>query len=508
MRVDESRALGVSGRFTLVTLALVAVIAFLVGAIVAGGLDRPRLGAGAPSAEVSDPLTGRGDTRSPVPLVGFADVVERVNPAIVNVDATTRGASRRRNAAPGELDDFRLPGGHVQRPRVGSGTGFIIDPDGSILTNHHVIDRAERITVTLADGRSFVANVVGADPVTDIALIKIDRPGDGQPLPVAPLGDSAMLRMGEWVCAIGNPLGYEHTVTVGVVSFVGRKLFDASLDNYIQTDAAITFGNSGGPLINARGEVVGINAAVSSRGNSIGFAVPINSAAAILPQLRSAGRVSRGFIGVALRDLDADLRESLGLATSRGAFVQDVSKGSPAERAGIRPYDVIVAIGDAPVTSDDELIRSISAQPPGTTTVLTVLRDGRQERLSVKLAERPVGSPPDATPVDASARDELGDGMFLGLTVRDLDAAAFNRLRLPSETRGVMITRVEPLSASFDANIQRNSVVLEINRQPIHSVEEFRRVTTAAKIGDVLAMYLYTPALQQREIKTVRVERP
>src|SRR5207253_7919982 len=198
-------------------------------------------------------------------------------PAVVNIDATSSGASagarRRRPTLPDPPDMFDSP--RSDAPRRGAGSGFIIDPDGSILTNNHVIEGAERIQVKLSDGRSLRARVIGADPDSDIALIKVD--GQSR-LPVAPLGDSSTLRMGEWVCAIGNPLGYEHTVTVGVVSYLGRKLFDASLDNYIQTDAAINFGNSGGPLINSRGEVIGINAAISSRASNIGFAVPINGA--------------------------------------------------------------------------------------------------------------------------------------------------------------------------------------------------------------------------------------
>src|SRR6185312_15963414 len=242
------------------------------------------------------------------------------------------------------------------------------------------------ITVKLSDGRSLKARVIGGDPDTDIALIKID--GE-RGLPVAPLGDSSALRMGEWVCAIGNPLGYEHSVTVGVVSYLGRKLFDASLDNYIQTDAAINFGNSGGPLINGRGEVIGINAAISSRASSIGFAVPINGAAAILPQLRAHGRVARGYIGVALRDVDPDLQRSLKLTVTRGALVQDVTSGSPGDRAGLRPYDIITALDDEAVANDDQLIRDISARAPGSVARVTLLRDGRQQNVALKLAERP-----------------------------------------------------------------------------------------------------------------------
>src|SRR3954447_15457825 len=351
-----------SRRVTFVTLALTAVIAFLVGAILAGGFARPSVVAQVPTrrAVTTGASSSANATRSPLPpLVNFADVVERVNPAVVNIDATSSGSSadssrRRRSILPDPPDQFDSPRNNA--PRHGAGSGFIIDADGSILTNNHVIDGAERILVKLSDGRSLRARVVGADPDTDIALLKVD----GQTrLPVATLGDSSTLRMGEWVCAIGNPLGYEHSVTVGVVSYLGRKLFDSSLDNYIQTDAAINFGNSGGPLLNSRGEVIGINAAISSRASSIGFAVPINGASAILPQLRARGRVSRGYMGVALRELDLDLQRSLHIPVSRGAVVQDVTAGSPADRAGLRPYDVITSLDDRQINNDDQLIREI-----------------------------------------------------------------------------------------------------------------------------------------------------
>jgi serine protease Do len=248
-----------SRRFTLVTVTLTAVVAFLVGAIIAGGFARSAVSAGAPAKAAAVRATpARIGSSAPAmaSLVNFADVVERLNPAVVNIDTTTRadGTRRRRSGTrpadpPDQFDgpfDFGTPRDR-DSPRRGAGSGFIIDADGSILTNHHVVDRAERITVKLSDGRTLRARLIGSDPDTDIALIKVDGQAG---LPVAPLGDSSALRMGEWVCAIGNPLGYEHTVTVGVVSFLGRKLFDMSLDNYIQTVAAINFGNSGGPLIN------------------------------------------------------------------------------------------------------------------------------------------------------------------------------------------------------------------------------------------------------------------
>src|SRR6478672_1055821 len=330
-----------SRRFTIVTLSLAAVVAFLVGVIVAGGVRQSSVSAG-PTKRIGPAPVAHPPNVPVAGLVNFADVVERINPAVVNIDAT--GAVDNRRRRPGSPDMFDAPDGSRgsgNGTRRGAGSGFIIDPDGSILTNEHVIAGMERIVVKLSDGRTLRGRVVGADPDTDIALLKVDGQ---QGLPVAPLGDSSSLRTGEWVCAIGNPLGYEHSVTVGVVSYVGRKLFDASLDNYIQTDAAINFGNSGGPLINSRGEVIGINAAISSRASNIGFAVPINLATAILPQLRARGRVSRGYIGVGLRDIDADLQQSLKLPVARGALVQDVSDGSPGERAGLKPYDTIVAI--------------------------------------------------------------------------------------------------------------------------------------------------------------------
>jgi serine protease Do len=499
-------------RFTFVTLALTAVVAFLVGAIVAGGLSRPEVSARAPGKTAASRDLNRPAAAAaiPAPAVNFADVVERINPAVVNIDATARAQEgrRRRNRTsvpdpPEGPFDFN-PRNERESPHRGAGSGFIIDADGSILTNNHVIDRAERIIVKLSDGRTARARVIGSDPDTDIALIKIDGLTG---LPVAPLGDSSSLRMGEWVCAIGNPLGYEHSVTVGVVSFLGRKLFDMSLDNYIQTDAAINFGNSGGPLINARGEVIGINAAISSRASNIGFAVPINGAAAALPQLRARGRVSRGYMGVALRDVDSELERSLGLPVNYGAMVQDVTEGSPADRAGLRAYDVVVGIDDAKVGNEDQLIREIAGRAPGTAARLTVVRDGREQATTVKLAERPPreSAERDAAPAPAE-RTRAEQDSALGLTVRDLDRQTIERLDLPKDTRGVLITRVEPLSSSFDSGIERGTVLLEVNRQRVPTAADYRRIARAARPGDILTLWVYSPDLVQRQLKTIRVE--
>jgi serine protease Do len=505
-----------SRRFTIVTVLLTAVIAFLVGAIVAGGVARSAVSAGAPAKTTPAAAPVRTVSHANPALnglVNFADIVERINPAVVNIDATARGRERARRRGRTMMeppDPMDGPGSNDgprgDSPHRGAGSGFIIDADGSILTNNHVIDRAERIIVKLSDGRTLRARVVGADPDTDIALIKVD----GQTrLPVAPLGDSSTLRMGEWVCAIGNPLGYEHSVTVGVVSFLGRKLFDASLDNYIQTDAAINFGNSGGPLINSRGEVIGINAAISSRASSIGFAVPINGAAAILPQLRARGRVSRGYIGVALRDVDPDVERSLKLPISHGALVQDVTAGSPGDRAGLQPYDVIVSLDDVDIGNDDQLIREISARSPGSPARLKVVRDGHSQNITLKLAERPARDGSAAqpeSPAPSGDRKTDPESIALGLVVRDLDRTTAERLELPRHMQGVLITRVEALSSSFDGGIERGTVLLEINRQRVESVAEYRRVARAARPGDILTLYIYSPDLDQRQLKTVRVE--
>jgi serine protease Do len=489
-----------SRRFALVTVVLVATASFLVGLIVAGSMTP----APASSRTTRPPrAVGASRTAAAPSLVNFADVAEQINPAVVNIDATSRVSDERSDRMSPSWESDRGDG----LPRRGTGSGVIIESDGYILTNHHVIDRADRILVKLADGRTLRADVVGSDPDTDIALIKVASP---QSFPVAPLGDSDGLRVGEWVCAIGNPLAYEHTVTVGVVSYIGRKLFDSSLDNYIQTDAAINFGNSGGPLINARGEVIGINAAISSRASNIGFAVPVNQARAVLPQLKARGRVARGFIGVALKDVDPDLQRSLGLGSMRGALVQDVTEKSPGERAGLRPYDLITAVDGQPVASNDELIRRIAATPPGTTVTVDLVRDTRPMTVVVKLSERP-GKPADSTEPGREARPSVrptSGTSPLGLAVRDLDRDDIARLELPADLRGVLIARVDPLGPAFDADLERGQIILEVNRRGVSSAREFEQLTAAVRPGDVLALYLYLPDQEQRALRTVRIDAP
>lgn len=501
-----------SRRFLAVTLSLAATIAFMVGLIVAGSMS-PSTAMSAPAAPEAQRAISPASVSILPGAVSFADVAERLNPAVVNIDATSRGSGRVRrtqrglplpDADPPDLFDAPQQRDRGDGPRRGAGTGFFIDATGHILTNHHVIEGADRIMVRLTDGRTLRAEAIGSDPDTDIALIKVES---RQSFPFAPLGDSSSLRVGEWVVAIGNPLAYEHTVTVGVVSFIGRKLFDSSLDRYIQTDAAINFGNSGGPLINAKGEVIGINSAISSRASNIGFAVPINQASEILPQLMERGYVSRGYIGVMLRDVDPDLQRSLDLPQASGALVQDVTAGSPGDRAGIRTYDLIVAVDGRAIAGNDELIELIASREPGSVADLQIVRDGRPMNLGVKLAERPRRARrvenSDEAPQPSSRRD-----MGLGLSVRELDGGFSERFRVPDTVEGVIVSRVEPLSPAFDADIERGHIVLEVNRKPVRSIEDYRRLTAGARSGDVFTLYLYKPELDggQRALHTVKVD--
>ena len=492
-------------RFTLLTIALACTVAFLLGVIIAGGLTPAAVVSSAPERPSAAWELARPRRAAIIPGgVNFADVAERINPAVVNVEATSKSSREVRPPRRNELDP---PGREFDGPRQGSGSGFLVDRNGYILTNHHVIEGAERITVTMADGRSFRGQLVGSDAAIDVALLRIEA--DGR-LPEAPLGNSDELRVGEWVCAIGNPLGYVHSVTAGVVSFVGRKLFDPSLDDYIQTDAAINFGNSGGPLINAAGEVVGINSAISSRASNIGFAVPINQAIAVLPQLKEHGRVSRGFIGVGLTDITPPLQRALKLSVSEGAMVQDVRAGSPGERAGLRPYDIVVEVDGRQVANNEELIRNISARRPGTLARLEVLRDGRRQPVQVKLAERP---PRDG---DAAAAEELGGRPRprlpepietpLGLSVRELERNVGGRSEVPGGVTGVVISRVDPTGSAFQALLRRGLVIMEINKQPVESLADYQKIVSAAAPGDILAMYIYDPTQNQRSLVTVMVE--
>jgi serine protease Do len=489
-------------------IALTAVVSFLLGLIASG--SRP---SGTPPAALASPAQPSAQPISittaplvaPAPspqntAVDFSIVAQRLNAAVVNVDAASRGSER-----PAGVPRRFQRDDDDSAPHEGSGSGFIIDRTGFILTNYHVVEGADRVTITLGDGRTFRARIIGVDPAIDVALLQI---GAADPLPVAPLGDSDSLRPGEWVCAIGNPLGYVHSVTVGVVSFLGRKLFDQSLDAFIQTDAAISFGNSGGPLINSRGQVVGITTAISSQASNIGFAIPISQVMGILPQLKERGRVSRGYIGVLPTDATPDLLRALHIGLSHGALVQDVTPDTPADRAGLRAYDVITGIDGQTIRSDNDLIRYISARAPGSVSRLDVWRDGGYRSVPVRLTERPLplmarAQASRSRDVRPAANPDQGP---LGLTVRDLDPATVHRLRIPESMAGVIIMEVDPAGPARLARIRAGQVLLEINRHRVTSLAEYRAIVAALRPGETVGLLVYDQSIDQRTIYAIVVD--
>jgi serine protease Do len=483
---------------------LAIVVSFLLGLVVAG--TRPPLpvsplpvpgstAASEPPLAITTGVAAAAPVRPmPAGAVDFASVAAGVNAAVVNVDTAARpieGGARRRYTS----ED-------ADSPREGSGSGFIIDPDGFVLTNYHVVTGADRVTVTLSDGRAFKADVIGVDPAIDVALLRVHA---RDKLPVAPLGNSDSLRVGEWVCAIGNPLGvYVHSVTVGVVSFLGRKLFDPNLDAFIQTDAAISFGNSGGPLINTRGQVVGITTAISQQASNIGFAIPISQVVGVLPQLRERGSVARGYIDVSMTDVTTPLRRALRLGPEHGALVQDVDRDTPAARAGLRSYDVVVAADGQPVNSYEALNRYVAARQPGTLTTLEVWRDGAPIQVRVKLRERPLpGAIQRRTPRDGDVRPVAQLQSPLGMRVRDLDVSTAEHLGIPDTIQGVLVADVDPAGPARLAQVRANEVILEINRQRVTSEAEYRALVSALKAGEAAALLVYDKLESRRVICTV-----
>jgi serine protease Do len=459
-----------------------ALVAFLAGSLgyLAGGGGR----VGAPAAP-----PGLGGAPP-----SFAEVVARVNPAVVHVDVIE---DVRENPHEGILDAPAL-----DVPRRGEGSGFVVDPDGYILTNHHLVPGPGRVRVRFADKRELPARRVGSDANTDLALLKVEAKG----LPTVPLGDSDRLRIGDWVCAIGNPLEFDHTVTVGVVSSKGRKIFNQSFDAYIQTDAAINPGNSGGPLVNVDGEAVGINAAISSEAEGIGFAVPANVARGVLAQLRDQGRVRRGYLGIQLHELDPDLARIVGVREPRGALLVDVFDGEPAAAAGLKRWDVITSVSGEAVADGDALVRTISALRPGTEVKLGVLRDGRPLTVEARLGERsPADEPPEEPePTPAKAPAKKGDA--LGLSVGALPAATRAELKVPRERVGVVIRDVLGADPGADV-LEEGDLVVEVNRKATPDLATYRKVVGALTPGEPAWLYVFRPREQTGFLTRIEVEK-
>ncbi|MGD9279933.1 MAG: DegQ family serine endoprotease [Desulfobacterales bacterium] len=343
------------------------------------------------------------------------------------------------------------------------GSGFIIDRAGYIVTNNHVIENADQIKVKLADKREFEAELVGRDPNTDLALIRIKDASDLVPLQ---LGDSDALPVGSWVVAVGSPFGLEQTVTAGIVSAKGRALGSGPYDDFIQTDASINPGNSGGPLLNMNGEVVGINTAIVANGQGIGFAIPVNMARGIVNQLQAHGSVTRGWLGVSIQDLSPELAEYYGIKDKKGALVVQVFEGDPADKAGIKANDVIVEVDGKSIESSRDLTNKIANLEVGKKTSLTLLRDGKKKTVAVKIAKR--------SDSGALAQQKPQDNEKLGIRIAEVTPETARRFGHSETEKGVLVVGVEPGSKADEAGVRQGDLVKEVNRNPVTSVSQLR----------------------------------
>jgi serine protease Do len=399
----------------------------------------------------------------------FADLSERLSPAVVNISTTKIMKSQ------------RLPGGSLPFNRFGNddffrrffgdrpereykqnslGSGFIISSDGYIFTNNHVVEKAEKIKVKLSNGQEYDGEVKGKDANTDIALIKI-KPSS--PLTPATFGDSDQIRTGDWVFAIGNPFGLDHTVTAGIISAKGRVIGSGPYDNFLQTDASINPGNSGGPLFNLKGEVIGINTAIVAQGQGIGFAIPINTAKELLPDLKAKGYVTRGWLGVSAQDVTDDIAKNLELKEPKGALVSHVFEGEPADKGGIKAGDVILDIDNKRIGDTRDLLRAVAGLPVGKKVNVRIWRDGREKTLPVMIAERKDGK-------GLIGEDHLSQ--TFGMAVQEITPEMMRHFKLPAQT-GVIITEVSDGSAADEAGLRPQDIILEINRQKITSREDY-----------------------------------
>jgi serine protease Do len=438
-----------------------------------------------------EPAVSTGSTVSETPMVpaNFSDLAEKVRPGVVNIQVVKKVKNvdfgfRNFPGNPfgdknpfgdffGPFSEGNPPRGFEQR---GVGSGFVMSRDGYVLTNNHVVEDADQIKVKLANGKEYEGKIVGRDPKTDLALVKIEGASDLHPLK---LGNSEDLKVGSWVVAVGSPFGLEQTVTAGIVSAKGRVIGSGPYDNFIQTDASINPGNSGGPLINMKGEVVGINTAIIASGQGIGFAIPINMAKEIAPQLQEKGHVTRGWLGVSIQEVTPALAKSFDLKEKKGALVAQVISGSPAEKAGIEQGDVIVEFDGKEVTDSKDLPRIVASTPIGKAVTIKLLRNGKALDRQVKVGEMEEKVEVAKAPSHKS----------LGITVQNLTPEIAKGLGLKKDT-GVVVTRVEPGSPAADAGIQTGDVVQEVNRKPVKNMEDFVQKVEKAKGQDNILLLI------------------
>lgn len=473
--------------------AIVAVAMIAGAAIAAGTLSlTPAKGAdlALPAAAAPAPVVTpaqSGSVASAQQLSdAFATIVEQASPAVVFIDVEKDAkGSPAGFFGPGEGDPFEFFFGPGMRGRgqqmpmgqpamKGQGSGFIITQDGYIVTNNHVVGDMDRVRVTLADGRRFDAKIIGSDPQTEIALIKVDAEG----LPTVPMGDSQNLRVGEWVLAIGSPFGLSHTVTEGIVSARGRgNVGIVDYADFIQTDAAINPGNSGGPLLNLRGEVIGMNTAILSPSGSsagIGFAIPANMVKYVVGELQKTGKVTRGYLGVSIQDLTPDLAKYFKIDKNEGVLVADVSPDSPAEKAGLKRDDVIVRLNGQPIGEGGAFRTHVATTAPGTTVRVTILRDGQTVDKDVTVGTLP-NRPDDDELIPASNEEGPAErGGRLGVALAPLTPEIAQQLNLDANEKGVVVTGVQPGSPAARAGIRPGALIKEINREPVSEPEQVK----------------------------------
>ena len=472
----------------------VVLAAMVFGMVLAGCLDLTPSSVGAP--DEPDPQPVPTQTPESGALPSFADLAENVSPAVVTIEASSFETS----AGRGAVDPFEFFFGPRQRERAprdedeefrseSGGSGFLVSADGYVVTNNHVIRGAEEVRVRIGN-EVYDAELKGSDAATDLALLKIDVEEE---FPYLLLGDSDELRPGDWVMAIGSPLDLANTVTVGVVSAKGRRIGisqeTSSFESFIQTDAAINFGNSGGPLVSLSGHVVGINTAINWGSENIGFAVPVNVLRQVLPQLRDEGRVRRGYLGVSVSDLTPRAAEAFGLDSTDGAMVNQVQPDQPAEKAGVEHGDVILMVDGEVVTNTRELIDYVSNQDPEGTVELEILRNGKRITKSVDLAERPSAA---GTEPESEEPDE-GGIEWLGLRYQNITPGLRSTHGLPEDAVGVWIIDVSPRSPLYDEGVRAGeviSVITEVNGRDVENVAEFEDVVREAEAGSRLRIYI------------------
>ncbi|MHC1730270.1 MAG: DegQ family serine endoprotease [Syntrophobacteraceae bacterium] len=434
-------------------------------------------------------VTG-GSAHSATPPTSFADLAESVKDVVVNISTTQvlKESPMQPFMAPNSPfreffgDEFfkrffgDMPQGQMKTHALGS--GFIIDEDGLIFTNNHVVEKADEIKIKTASGKEYDAKVVGRDPKTDIALIKITA--DGKLPKAAKLGDSSAIRVGDWVMAVGNPFGLGNTVTAGIISAKGRIIGAGQYDDFLQTDAAINPGNSGGPLFNMNGEVVGLNTAIVAQAQGIGFATPINMAKEILAQLKT-GKVTRGWLGVMIQDITPELAESFGITETKGVIVADVVTESPADKSGIKRGDIVKSLNGKPIDNANMLSRSVAALGPESSATLQVIRDGKSKDIKVS-----IGTMPEETP-DQKRGAPKTESAF-GITVQNITPELAQKFTLDENETGVVITELKPGSAAAEARLRPGDVIKEANRQKIQNARDWKQVTQKMKKGETLLL--------------------